>query len=410
MTEHRKLTVLDAGQNYWLRGGSDKVLLDIERLLTERGHDVIPFAMAQDKNLPTQWSGYFPPAVDFDNPGIGDIGRYLYNPQAAKALDRLLNEKPVDIAHLHIYYGQLTTSILKSLKRRGIPIVQTCHEYKLVCPVYTLYAHGEVCEKCEGHKFWQATVNRCNRGSLARSALSTIESYVSRWTGNIDHVDHFMAVSNFTRDKMIELGIPDTKVSTIYNFIEAEKYEPAKARGEYFLFFGRLDETKGVFTLLEAMREVPERELLFVGEGAARDGLEKRVTELGMTNVRFLGFKSGEELHSLVRGSICAVMPSRWYETFGLSAAEAMSQARPVIASKIGGLAEVVEDGVDGFHVPPNDVVALSKKLRWLADNPDKAAEMGRAGRENMLRKFTAQRHYDETMAVYDKVLAAKAS
>ena len=408
MTDTRKLTVLDAGQNYWLRGGSDKVLLDLESLLTTHGHEVIPFATSQERNLPTKWSSYFPATVDFESPGVGDFARYLFNPQAANALDSLLDTKPVDIAHLHIYYGQLTTSILKPLRKRGIPIVQTCHEYKLVCPVYTLYAHGEVCERCQGHRFWKATANRCNRGSLARSALSTVESYISRWLGNIDYVDHFMAVSEFTREKMIELGVPAEKVSTVYNFVEAENYEPAKGIGEYFLFFGRLDETKGVFTLLEAMREVPECELLFVGEGAVRSELEDRVAELGMNNVRFLGYKSGEELHRLVRGSICAVMPSRWYETFGLSAAEALSQSRPVIASRIGGLAEVLEDGVDGFYVRPNDVEALAEKLRWMSEHREKAAEMGRAGRANMLEKFTAQRFYDYTMTVYEKVLAAK--
>lgn len=408
MLDGGRLSVLNAGQNYWIRGGSDRCLIDLGELLEARGHRVIPFAVQDDRNLPTEWSRYFPPAVNFDQPGPRDLLRYLYSPEARRQLERLLSEHRVDVAQLHIYYGQLTGSIFAPLRRRGIPVVQTLHEFKIVCPVYALYAHGQLCQKCDGHAFWKATTNRCNRGSLARSALSSAESYLTRALGAQSGVDHFMAVSQFVKDKVVELGVPADKVSVVHNFVDAERFSPSAEEGTHFLYFGRLDRTKGTATILDMAERLPDLPFLVAGEGAARAGMEADILARGLTNVRLLGFQTGEALSNLIRGAIAIIAPSEVYETFGLSAAEAMAHGRPVVAHRIGGLAEVVENGVDGFLVEPGDRAALAEKLRWLADNRAAAAHMGQAGRANVIARFGPDIHYRRTMAVYRRVLAGK--
>lgn len=398
------LTVVNVGQNYHIQGGSDRYLFALESLLQERGHQVIPFASDQAANVDTSWSRYFPLAVNFNQPSLADVVRYIYSRSAAKSMQRLLQEKRPDLAHLHIYYGQLTTAILAPLKEAGIPIIQTLHEFKTVCPTYSLFAHGKICEACEGRHFWRAAVHRCNRGSFVRSALSATEAYVSKWLGAVDKIDHFIAVSDFLRDKVISLGLPSSKVTTVHNFMDCTGIAPADIPGTYLLYFGRLERIKGIYTLLEAVAPLKDTPVLIVGDGNDKLALQNEITRRGLEHVKLLGFKQGAELHDLIRGSICTIAPSEWYETFGLTLVESFAHGRPVVASRIGGMTEVVTDGVDGFLMQPGDVVALRERLLWMAAHPGEALEMGRRGRAKVEEKFSPAQHYEQLMAVYKKV------
>lgn len=398
------LTVLNVGQNYYVKGGSDRYLFSLSALLEAHGHRAIPFASAQPSNLDTPWSRYFPPAVDFNQPGLVDIFRYIYSGSASHSMRRLLQEQRPDLAHLHIYYGQLTAAILGPLKEAGTPIVQTLHEFKTVCPTYGLFAHGQICEACEGRHFWRAAVRRCNRGSFVRSALSATEAYVSRWLGAVDKIDHFIAVSDFLRDKVISLGLPAGKITTVHNFMDCSGITPADTPGTYLLYFGRLESCKGVHTLLEAVAPLKDTPVLIVGDGKEKLALQSEITQRGLHHVKLLGFKRGQELHDLIHGSICTIAPSEWYETFGLTLVESFAHGRPVVASRIGGMTEVVTDGEDGLLVQPGDAAALRERLVWMAMHPTNALEMGRCGRAKVEDQFSPERHYEKIMAVYKKV------
>lgn len=397
-------TVLNVGQNYYINGGSDRYLFSLSGLLEAHGHEVIPFASNQSRNQATQWGKYFPPSINFEAPKAKDILRYIYSKPAAECLTELLKVVSPDIAHLHIYYGQLTAAILGPLKNAGIPIVQTLHEFKTVCPTYSLFAHGEICEACEGRYFWRAATQRCNRGSFMRSALSATEAYVSKWLGAVDKIDHFIAVSDFLRDKVISLGLPADKVTTVHNFMDCSGIEPADTPGKYFLFFGRLERIKGIYVLLEAVAAMKDIPVLIVGEGQEKNALQNAITQRGLHHVKLLGFKQGQELHDLIRGSLCTVSPSQWYETFGLTLIESFAQGRPVVASRIGGMTEVVTDGEDGFLVSPGDVSELQERLSWMATHPVIALEMGRQGRQKLENFFSPELHYQSILSVYRRI------
>lgn len=399
------LAVLNAGQNYYIRGGSDKYQFDLTELLTSHGHTVIPFAAQNPKNWSTPGSVYFPPGVDFDHPSIQGILQFIYSKPASQAARRLIRDRAIDIAHLHIYYGQLTASILAPLKKAEIPIVQTLHEYKIVCPVYTLISNGEICQACSQGAFWNATVKRCNRGSLARSALSTVESYISSALGAVDKIDHFIAVSDFLRDKVIEMGLPATKVTTVHNYVDDSNIKPNRAPGNYFLYFGRLERLKGLFTLIEAAAPLTDTPLLIVGDGEARSEIEKIIESKALKHIKLLGFKQKNELNDLIRNSICTLSPSEWYEPFGLTLVESFAHGRPVIASKIGGIEEIVTNGVDGYLTRPGDVAQLREQLLWMSQNRKLAAEMGLAGSQKVKKQFSPEVHYENLMTVYKKVL-----
>ncbi len=399
------LTIVNAGQNYHIRGGSERYQFALAQLLHHYGHQVIPHAAEHPKNEITPWSKYFPRRIDFEQPTPKDLLEFVYSRSAALSMESLLCDHQIDLAHLHIYYGQLTTSILSPLKKADVPIVQTLHEYKIVCPVYTLLSDGNICQACNGHAFWQATLKRCNKGSLSRSILSTVESYVSKMLGSVNKIDHFIAVSYFQREKLIELGLPADKVTTVHNFIDASDYQPSTALGEYFLYFGRLEQSKGIFTLIEAASLIKDTPLLIVGDGTARPKLEKLIQERELNHISLLGFKHMRELQKLIRHSICTITPSQWYETFGLTLIESFAHGRPVIASRIGGMTEIVTDGIDGHLVHPGDAEQLRERMLWMAEHLTQAREMGLAGRRRVETHFSPENHYQKLISVYQKVL-----
>ena len=399
------LTVLNISQNHYIRGGSDRYFFTMGELLQKHGHKVIPFTAASSKNEPTEWDQYFPRAANFENPGPVDLLRFLYSRDAVKSIQRLLDKTDVDIAHFHIYYGKLTASILGSLKKAGIPLIQTLHEYKLTCPVYSHLSNDEICEDCEGKHFWRALPKKCNRGSIARTALSVTESYVSRQLGAVEKFDHFISVSHFLRKKMIQYGIPEEKISTVHNFTDVSHITPNFSVGDYILYFGRVHRSKGILTLIEAAAPLKQVPLYIVGDGEAMPEVQQIIEQNGCEHIHLLGFKQGDELRDLILNSICTVLPSEWYENCPMSVLESFAYGKPVIGADIGGIPELIENEVDGFLVPSAGTEALREKLLWMFEHKDKAAEMGKTGRHKMETEFNADIHYEKIMNVYRKFL-----
>ena len=401
-----KPTVLHGSHNYYIPGGAERYFFELGALLEQHGHKVIPFCGASDKNYPSEYSQYFPPAIDTGNPSLTDVFRFIYSRDARKYIRRAIHDLDPDIAHLHIYHGKLTSSILAPLKENSIPVVQTLHEYKLLCPVYSCVRDGEICEDCQGKHFWKALTNRCNRGSIARSAVSMTESYVAKLLGAVDNIDHFIGVSQFMTDKMLSIGVPPDKISTVHNFVDSDKLQPAADPGKYILYFGRLDATKGLFTLLDALRDNPDLQCVMAGSGPDSDALKAHAARHDMQNVRFPGFVEGTALQDLIRGAVCTVLPAEWYENCPMSVLESLAYARPVIGTRIGGIPELIDDGQDGLIVEPAHKDQLSAALRELGGNPQKASRMGLAGREKVARSFSPAHHYEQIRAVYDNLLS----
>ena len=346
------LTILNISQNYYIRGGSDRYFFTMAELMQKHGHKVIPFTAASPKDETTDWKAYFPRGADFENPGPIDLARFVYSRNAAASIQRLLNNANVDIAHFHVYHGKLTASILGSLKKAGIPLIQTLHDYKLTCPIATHLSNEVICEACEGKHFLRAIPKRCNRRSLARTVLSVSESYVSRFLGCVDKFDHFISVSNFLRKKMIQYDIPEEKISTVHNFADVSNFTPNFSEGEYILYFGRVDRSKGIFTLVEAAAPLTHVPLYIAGEGEAMPEVKRIIEQKGCDHIHLLGFKQGNELRELILNSTCTVLPSEWYENCPMSILESFAYGKPVIGADIGGIPELINQEVDGFLVP----------------------------------------------------------
>ncbi len=399
-------SVVHISHNYHVTGGSDNYYFELERLLNNHGHQIIPFCAKSSHNRPSPFEEYFPDSIDSQNASVFDAAKFVYSREAKQKLGRLLDDKPVDIAHLHIYYGKLTSSILGELKKRNIPIVQTLHEYKIMCPVYTCISNGKICEACQGKEFWHCTLKRCNRGSLIRSFASTIESYTSKWLGATEHVDHFIGVSEFLTKKMLQIGIPENKIRTIHNFVDCSRFEPATEPGRYILYFGRLERVKGIYTLLDAIEQLPSVNCIIAGSGPEDGPLRESIVSRGLSNVELVGFKSGKALHELIRGSMCTVLPSEWYENCPMSILESFALGRPVIGTNIGGIPELISNSEDGILIDVANANDLAAAIDQIATAPGRAVQMGSAGRMKVMHDFSADKHYAKIQDVYSKVLS----
>ena len=254
--------VLQIGNNFFVGGGSDRYFFDISAAMARAGVRVIPFAPRDGRNEATAWSKYFPVSLRTDHPRPRDVFRFIYSTAAKRNLKQLLRDERIQLAHLHIYYGRLTASILPVLVNAGIPIVQTVHDFKLVCPVYSCLRNGQICEDCHGQSFWKAAVFRCNRGSMIRSFLSSTESYVSKGLGSHSSIDHYIAVSDFQKERLLanQVCTPD-RITTIHNAVHPAAFDWDDNNGKYVCYFGRIEKLKGMQTLLEAMRQLPNVQL-----------------------------------------------------------------------------------------------------------------------------------------------------
>lgn len=402
------MKVLQVSQNLFIKGGSDRMFLDTCALLEAHGHTVIPFVAQHPDNPASAWSDYFPPAADFDHPSLSDLTRYVYSRPAAKAMRKLIREHKPDVAHLHIYYGKLTASILPVLKAEGVPVVHTMHEYRQISPNYTLTHNDQIDEDGCGMNAWRAAAKRFNRGSLARSALATLEWYVSRLIGSQRKIDRFIAISDFQKQKMAQHGVPEDKITRVYNFVTMDATpEPTAPRvpntPPYFLYFGRIEHIKGVFTLAKAAANLPDVTIKIVGDGVAQPELAEYVRDHKLGNVELIGFTEGEELKQLIRDSLATILPAEWYEPFGLTVLESFAHRRPVIASRMGALPELIDDGTDGLLFEPGNESDLRDKIQQLTSDPARANAMGQAGHTKRLEHFDPETHYQNLIRVYEQ-------
>lgn len=404
------MKVLSVNKFHYIKGGADRLYLEWSELLEKKGHEIVYFSMQHERNQATTYARYFVENVEFFNNGgwrnLPDMAlRVLYSRQARRRIELLIEDTRPEIAHLHNIAHQLSPSILDSLKKHGLPVVQTVHDYKFGCPTYSFFTEGQVCERCKRHHYYNTVLHRCNRGSLSASLLNCVEMYFHQLIGIYDKVDLFISPSNFLREKMIEYGFSPERIVRIPNFVDTNQYVPSYTSDGYFLFVGRLVSFKGVSTLLEAMRSVQESQLYIVGEGELREQLEARAREESIQNVSFLGYQSGPELKSLIANAMFTVTPSEWYENMPYAILESFALGTPVLAANIGGMPELIEPGVNGLLFEPGSVVDLVEKIRYLLLNRQQLASMGKRARAKIEREYDAETHYERVVQVYERFL-----
>jgi glycosyltransferase involved in cell wall biosynthesis len=305
-----------------------------------------------------------------------------------------------DVAHVHAPSRYLTPSVLRPLERAGVPIVHALHDYKPWCTNRVLYAHGRPCERCRGGAHWHAAATACVQDSRGKSIVGSAEAYLHDLLGAYRGVRFWIAQSAFVRDKAVSLGADAGRVRMLPHGVEDSPAPPRPAdRGEpYVLFMGRLVDEKGVRALPTTAARIAPAPLVVAGSGP----LGAWLTSQGIANLHVAGHVVGERLHALRAHAAVVVVPSLFPETFGYSVAEALLDARPVVASRIGALPELVEHEVTGLLAPPGDDAAFAEATRRALADPA-AASWGEAGRERVQRIGDVDAHVRGLLAIYEE-------
>lgn len=380
-------TVLVVHNHYTRPGGEDGVFEAECRLLRSRGHEVV--AYEEDNRRIGRMSG---PAV---------MAATVWSRHASRRLAALVAARSPRVAHFHNTFPLVSPAAYRACKRRGVAVVQTLHNYRLVCPGTLLSRRGEACERCVGRCLaWPAVVHGCYHGSRLESAAVASMVAIHAALGTWRHaVDVWVALSETAKETFVRGGIPRRKIVVKPNFVDPDP-GPGAGRGGYALFVGRLAEEKGVATLVAAWRRLGGKiPLKIVGDGP----LEPEVERLAASerHVEWLGWRAKPEVLELMKDAAVLVVPSLTPEGFPLVVAEAFATGLPVVTSDLGSLREIVRHGVTGCTFEPGDGERLAATVADVLSAGARLAEMRRAARAEYLARYTAERNYERLREIY---------
>lgn len=395
--------------------GAAVIAKNTEELFQKKGFETALFTVKGYYYDNYKYSKYF--AEPNNHPkNIINILKWYYNWDSAKKIKQLIREFQPNIIHVHsLRTSGLTYSVLEPCIKNRIPIVMTLHDCFLICPIMTLVkGSGELCEKalCKGFNKFYCTINNCSVSNIKRANFTlALFSFINKFTGYDKHIVKFITPSDALRNLMIENNndITPDKIITINNFLSDEEFgniQPNYENKGYFLYIGRLSHEKGVQYLLEAIKDLPrDIEFHIVGKGPEEDKLKEYAEENHLDNVKFLGHKSREEIKEEYQNCISTILPCNWFEIFGMTNVESFINGKPVIASNIGGIPEIVENDINGLLFEPANVKQLKECILKYWNNPDLVIQHGKNGYEKAKIQYSEERYYNELVNLYNDVL-----
>lgn len=407
------MKILSVHNFYYITGGSDRCFFDLNRLLESKGHKVIPFSTKSPQNFPSEYADYFVPQMDFNISRrnfkqIRSFINMIYSFPAKRNIEELIRDTRPDVAHLHNIYGRISPSILPVLKKKGIPVVQTLHDHKLVCPNHRMFANGKICEECRGGKFYKTVVKRCSHGSALFGTALALEAYFHHWLRIYPkYVDAFISPSIFLKNKLVEHGMDSNKIYILPNFVTSSDSEMNLEPEVDGIYFGSLIPEKGVEVLIRSLIGLKEGKFRIVGDGPLKDNL-KKIVKLEAKDykitIEFTGHLKPDAVKKEVSKSLFVIVPSIWYENYPMSILEAFSNGKPVVGARIGGIPELIKDGEFGLLFQPGDAKDLREKIAILMGDRAKAIEMGQKAKKWVNTTRDPDHYYECLLGLYRKV------
>lgn len=376
-------------------GGEDVVFFAERDLLRQHGHEVIEFTENNER-------------INGMN-RLKLVGTTIWSRDAHRTLGDLVRQTGADIVHFHNTFPLLSPAVYSACKQAGAAVVQTLHNYRLMCPNGLLFRDGAPCEDCVGRTPpLPGVIHGCYGGSRAQTAVIAAMLTTHRLRGTWrEDVDVYIALTEFSRQKLIDGGLPAAKIAVKPNFLDPAP-ECGPAGGDFFLFAGRLSPDKGVGTLLDAWSEQhPPAPLRIAGGGQMLVDVGQAAS--ASTMVEQLGPLDRPDLIEQMRQARMLIFPSQVYENFPVTLAEAFACGLPVIASRVGAMAEIVDDGRTGLHFNPGDPDDLRQKVRWAWEHPDEIDRMAAEARREYETKYTGEENYQQLIAIYDRARAVSA-
>lgn len=391
-----RMRILIAHNRYQQAGGEDNVVEAERALLSQHGHDV-DLLLVDNRDLA---NGVFTQIKTAFTATYSRIGR-------AKLREAINFFRP-EIVHVHNFFPQLSPSIYDACAEEGVAVVQTLHNYRLICPGALLMRDGNICEQCITGSPYQAAVYGCYRnsklGSLAVAHMVATHRRLGTWAKK---VNHFIACTEFSKSKFTQAGFSEDRISVKPNFIidprastDLRNRDDWKSREPFALFVGRLSSEKGLRTLFKAWTTLDIHNCLKV---AGCGPLEAEMPE--QANIVGLGFQEQVNVRSLMDQALFLVVPSEWFEGFPMVIVEAFAHGLPVLASKLGSMGEIIEDGITGLFFEPGDARDLALKACWLLERPEECRRMGRNARNRYVERFSPEVNYAQLLSIYMQVL-----
>lgn len=387
------MRILLSNKFYYRRGGDCIYMLNLEQLLREHGHEVAVFAMDYPENQETPWRKYFPRNMS----RLMALTRPFGSHEVKSKFNKLLDDFRPDVVHLNNIHTQLSPIIAEQAHIRGIRTVWTLHDYKLLCPRYDCLRDGKtVCELCFGGDKTYCKTFRCMKGSRLASLVGYKEAVMWSRPRLEACTDLFICPSRFMAEKMAQGGFRRDKLRVLCNFIDVEKCRKDDyAKDDYYCYVGRLSHEKGVATLVEAAARLPYR-LKVIGGGPLSEELRIKNEEL-KGNVDFLGYRQWEDIKAIAGRARFTVIPSEWYENNPLSVIEAECIGTPVLGARIGGIPELIDEGVNGMTFESGNAADLAEKIKAMF-----AATFDyKAIAEAAMRRYNAESYYKEIIRAY---------
>jgi glycosyltransferase involved in cell wall biosynthesis len=396
--------ILLSNKFYYPRGGSDIYVIELEKLLKEYGHEVAVFSMDHPLNLESDCSEYFPVEIDISKNNLNNIIPAMLRPfgsaEVRKKFSRLLKDFNPDIVHLNNIHSQLSPLLSILAQNLKVPVVWTLHDHKLLCPRYDCMRNEHPCELCFTRKY-NVVRYRCMKHSLMASLVAYAEAVVWNRKKLAKATNIFICPSNFLLRNMSSGGFKKEQLIPLHNFINERKFNGiALNKQDYYCYVGRLSSEKGIKTLLEAATGLPQHKLKVIGTGPLEHELR---TKYEGKNIEFLGFRQWDELKVILENSSCMVIPSECYENNPLSVIESLCYGTPVVGSRIGGIPELIDPGINGLTFEAGNVSDLRNKISTFFStssdyNYGEIADNARA-------KFNSANYHKQLMKIYNNLL-----
>lgn len=392
------MKILVANKFYYVRGGDCRYVFNLSDMLSKHGHEVAVFAMQCPENLPTLWSKYFPSEVKFrvNSSAIKAVRRLFGDKETCTRFNVLLDDFRPDVVHLNNIHSYLSPIIGELAHRRGLRVVWTVHDYKLVCPRYDCLRNGEKpCVACLSNPK-NVLRYRCMKNSPFASFLAYQEAHVWNFKRIETFTDAFICPSHFMAETMAKGGFTKSKLHVLRNIIDTDKcWQDSNRKGNYYCYLGRLSHEKGVGTLIKAANTLPYK-LVVIGTGTLENNLKK----MAGPNIEFVGFKQWDDIRRLVGDARFAVVPSEWYENNPYSIAESQCLGTPVLCSNIGSLPESIQEGENGMTFKSGDLGDLQNKIRLMYKTSFDYARIA----EKMRAECNATVYYNKLMDIYNQL------
>jgi glycosyltransferase involved in cell wall biosynthesis len=405
------MKIVLANKYFYPKGGDCLYTLRLMKLLQNNGHTVIPFGMDHPQNIDTGYEKYFVPYIDFNvelkKHGLANAlkvaSRAVVNSTAAQSMRRLIDDYEPDIVHLQNIHHQLTPAIAEAAKSRGIPVVWTMHDYILACPNDNLLRDGKICMECVTGANYPMVLHRCKKGSFGASILAALERTIYSPKLLQKAVFKFICPSKFMAGILQQTGIARNKIAALPNFLISDNF--TSTGNDYFLYIGRLTIEKGVDTLIDAFGITNQSKLIIAGEGPLGDQLKSKVIKADYKNISFVGHQSPENIQKLLAGCLASIIPSICYENFPYAVMESMAAGKPVIASRIGGIPEMIDHQINGLLFEPGNSDQLAQMIENIGNNKSMAIKYGQAGKAKVIIEYSGQKHYENLIDIYRQAL-----